>query len=77
MVFLGDDGGKRKRRMEPEALEPRAEGEAWCRLKLPLQKDSGGPGSPLQEALRVGMRRYDRLPQESPSAGKHGPQQAP
>ena len=35
---------------EPEALEPRAEGEVWRGLKplllLPLQKDSGEPGSP-------------------------------
>jgi len=35
---------------EPKALEPRAEGEAWCRLKPllpPSQKDSGEPESLL------------------------------
>ena len=50
---------------EPKALELRVEGKVWHGLKplLPLsQKDSGEPGLPLQEALRVGMCRHNWLP---------------
>jgi hypothetical protein len=70
---------------EPEALEPRAEGEAWRRLEKPplppSQKDPGVLGTPPREALNKGMRRRGLEapppPRESPSEGERGPQQAP
>jgi len=70
---------------EPEALEPRAEGEAWLRLEKPplppSQKDPGVLGTPPREALNKGMRRCGLEapppPRESPSEGERGPQQTP
>src|SRR6266851_1311835 len=71
---------------EPEALEPRAEGEVWRGLKmlpLPLsQEDSGKSRMPLREAPTEGMCwcRLEaplRPPQGSPSKGKCGPKRAP
>ena len=60
---------------EPKALELRAEGKVWHRLKLLSQKDLGEPGSLPQEAPRVGMHRHDQLPRENPSEGKRRPKQ--
>jgi hypothetical protein len=70
---------------EPEALEPRAEGEACHGLDMPLpllQEDSGEPRSPLREAPTKGMHKRGPetllLPlQDSQLEGEHGPQQAP
>ena len=62
---------------EPEALEPRAEGEARRGLDMPLppsQEDSGEPRSPLREAPTKGMRNRGleaplSPPRESPYEG--------
>jgi hypothetical protein len=71
---------------EPEALGPRAEGEARHGLETPPlsppREGSGEPGLPPREVPTKGMHKRGLEappppPRESPSEGKRGPKRAP
>jgi hypothetical protein len=58
---------KKAATVEPEALEPRAEGEAWCMLKMPLREAlrgaCAGITSPCERAhpgANTGQSRYHK-----------------
>ena len=70
---------------EPEAVEPRAEGEVWCRLDMLLllsRGASGAVGMQPRDAPTEGMHRHGlkaplRPLREGAPGGERGPNQAP